>query len=144
MWIEKQLIVAFLVVGGGWLAGQPVAVLGQERGTGAIQAIEEAFSRGDVETLLHRAAPQVEIAVFEPSRLYSRGQARYVLRTFFRAYPPRRFVLRDYFETHSGWFAEGDFWHVRGEEPLRIYLRLRQRAGRWELREILVEEGEHR
>lgn len=107
---------------------------------GAIMEVQDAFARGDFETLLDRAASRMEIALLEGSRYYSRGQARYVLKTFFERHPPRRFVLKDYYRTTRGWYAEGDYWYANGARPLRVYLKLRYRGGVWELREILVEE----
>ncbi|GIV61261.1 MAG: hypothetical protein KatS3mg044_0127 [Rhodothermaceae bacterium] len=134
-----RTLLSFLILA--WLGIPPGQVLAQTRGAGLLQVLEEAFGRGDVEALIERAAPRVEIAFFEPSRPYSQGQARYVLKMFFRDYPPRRFRLRDSYRTHNGWLAEGDYWYGRQREPLRVYLRLQRRGARWELREILVEEG---
>jgi hypothetical protein len=111
----------------------------QETVSGVVLQLEDALARGDVEALLDQASERIGITLFEANRYYSRGQARYVLKTFFEEHPPRRFVLRNYYKTRGGWFAEGDFWYERGERPLRVYLRLRWWRDRWELRELLIE-----
>ncbi len=111
----------------------------QKAVSGVVLQLEDALARGDVEALLDHASERIGITVFDANRYYSRRQARYVLRTFFEEHPPRRFSLRNYYKTRSGWFAEGDFWYERGERPLRVYLRLRWWRDRWELRELLIE-----
>ena len=109
-------------------------------GNGAIMEVQHAFANGDFETLLDRASHRMEIAIFEASRYYSRGQARYVLKTFFQQHPPRQFVLKDYYRTTRGWYAEGDYWYVNATRPLKVYLRLQLRGRQWELREVLIEQ----
>jgi hypothetical protein len=113
--------------------------IAQNAVSGIVLKLEDALERGDVEALLDHASKRIGITIFDANRYYSQGQARYVLKTFFERYPPSRFVLRDYYKTRNGWFAEGDYWYRRGKRPLRIYLRLRWWQDRWELRELLIE-----
>jgi len=106
--------------------------------------VRGAISRGDLPVLLDHAADRVEIALFGESKRYSKAQARYVLQDFFNTYRPRRFVFRDHSQTDRGWFAEGEFWYGRADRPLRLYVLLRLRDHRWELREIIIEERTRR
>ena len=142
--IRETMRLKVLTLGGmligvlAWTPGHRAAA--QETVSGVVLQLEHALASGDVDALLDHASERIGITLFEANRYYSRGQARYVLKTFFAEHPPRRFVLREYYETQGGWFAEGDFWYERGERPLRVYLRLRWWRDRWELRELLVEQ----
>lgn len=102
--------------------------------------LQAAFAEGDAPALLRHAATHVEIALFGASKLYSQGQALYVMQDFFGKHPPDKFVFRDYAHTKGGSFAEGDYWSRRSERPLRVYVRLRVQGDDWEVREVLIEE----
>ncbi len=116
-------------------------VYGQVARTRPMIHLQDALAHGNVEQIMTHVRKGLEINLFSRRRAYSRGQARYVLKRFFKSYPPRRFVLRDDYESKKGWFVAGDYWYGNRREPLRLYLRLRQRDKEWELRELIVEEN---
>ena len=105
-----------------------------------LEDITTAFAGGNSRTLLKDGADRIEVFLFENSTLYSRGQAVYVLDSFFRQYPPRRCVLRESVKADESWFAAGHYWHEASERPLLVYMGLRLRDNRWELREIRIDE----
>ncbi len=107
-----------------------------------LKPIEKAFSTGDVAALAARSADRIEIAVFGRSRLYSRSQARFVLKDLFSQYPPQRFQFSEPSRTSKGLFAVGSYRYSIDDDPLTVYVRLRKDGEAWVLREILVEKSE--
>jgi hypothetical protein len=105
-----------------------------------IEKVQDAFADGDAYALLGGASDRVEIALLGRSRLYSRQQAVHVMLDFFRRYPPEGFTLQSQDREEGSWFATGLYRHRHAEHPLQVYLRLRLRDDRWELREVRVEE----
>ena len=112
---------------------------GQEAAA-ALAQVERAFEEGDARGLLEGAADRVEIAVLEAPMLYSRAQATYVMRDFFRLHPPERFALQEAAQSDGSLFAPGLYWSMGQDGPFQVYVRLRQKARAWELREIRVEQ----
>lgn len=104
-----------------------------------LQEVETALAEGDVTALARRSADRVEVTLFGSASMYSRGQAMYVLAEFFREYPPVRAALSDPSRSGGNWFALGQYFYERGEQPLRVFVRLRHKGGRWELREVRIE-----
>ncbi|MEQ9103971.1 MAG: DUF4783 domain-containing protein [Rhodothermales bacterium] len=104
-----------------------------------LQEFRAAVLQADAAALARQAAPTVEIALFGESKRYSRSQATLLLRTFFSDWPPDTFRLVDFTKTTSGWFLEGHYATVAGDE-LRFYVRMRLTDGRWLIRELLIEE----
>lgn len=106
---------------------------------GLLDEVETALETGDVTALSRRSADRVELTLFGAASMYSRGQAMYVMADFFREFPPVRAALREPSRSGSNWFALGEYYYERADEPLRVFVRLRSKAGRWELREVRIE-----
>lgn len=106
---------------------------------GVLHEVETALEQGDVAALGRRSAERIELTLFGSASMYSRGQAMYVLAEFFREYPPIRASLSEPSRSGGNWFALGEYFFERGEQPLRVFVRLRNKAGRWELREVRIE-----
>ncbi len=121
--------------------GVPSAVA-QDLPQPELEKVEEAFSTADVGALHAMFSDRVEIAVFARSRLYSRSQARIVLKDLFNEYPPQHFELSTPSETSKGLFAAGTYRYSANEEPFKVYIRLRKTGDKWTLREILVDKVE--
>jgi hypothetical protein len=115
------------------------ASFAQDRSTSVLSAIERAFSTSDADSIADMSAGRVEIAVLGKSRLYSRRQARYVLKDFFDQYPPLQVTLSEPSSTEKGIFAAGTYRFATDREPLRLYVRLRRDEPSWVLREIVLE-----
>ncbi len=121
-----------------WI-GTTQFALAQQPNRPELQRVEKAFSEADVDALSNMSADRVEIAVFGRSRLYSRSQARFILKELFDQYPPMRFELSAPSQTEKGLFAAGSYRYSMEQEPLRVYVRLRKSGESWSLREILVD-----
>jgi len=114
--------------------------MAQQDPRSALETVQAAIERGDVDSIVDQASEQIEIAVFGSSKLYSKTQARYILTDFFAEYPPRGFRFEDPSTTSRGLFVEGAYRHAGGDAPLRIYVQLRRVDSEWLLRELLIEE----
>jgi len=100
--------------------------------------VEQALSEGNVNALLGTVSPRVAIAVSGESREYSRTQAEYVLKSFFAKHPPAGFSVRTLSETEQGAFLAGKYRVSGVAREIDVYLRLRDRRGAWELRELII------
>jgi len=106
---------------------------------GIVQDLGSAFSAGDAQALLDRAADRVEISLFGTRTYYSRAQALYVLRDFFKKHPPRRFESDEIAEAGTTYFVTGRYWHTRTDQPLQMYVRVTTEGDGWHLQEVRVE-----
>jgi hypothetical protein len=100
--------------------------------------LANALTGGDAEALLANGSDRVEVSLFGTRTYYSRAQALYVLRDFFKKYGPRRFEADDVAEAGQMYFVTGRYWHLRAERPLRIYLRVSLQNESWRLHEVRV------
>lgn len=111
----------------------------QEGGTEALDELSTAIAAGDVSGIVAHAADRIDISILGAGALYSRSQARYVLEEFFRDHQPVRFSVQELSQRDGNWFASGSYWSVGGASRLTMYLRLKQKDGGWELRELRVD-----
>lgn len=118
-----------------------VTVFAQSRSAAPLSKIEQAFSKGDVDAIAALSADRVEIAVLGTSRLYSRTQAKFVLKEFFGKYPPVRAKFSEPSTTDKGLFAAGTYRHTANNKSLRLYVTLRKDASSWAVREIHVDKA---
>ena len=112
----------------------------QERssvGEAALHEIYNALQARDVERLTSRAANRVDLTIFGSSELLSRSQAKYVVQEFVRTYPPVRIKVNDTSPSDGNWFSSASYWYENADEPLTVYVRLREKSSQdWELREL--------
>lgn len=102
-------------------------------------ALQDAIQRGDINALTSLSADRLEVTLFGAASMYSRGQAMYVLADFFRQYPPQRVRFGDGSRSGANWFLMGEYYFEGGDQPLRIFVRLRTKDGRSELRELRID-----
>lgn len=108
------------------------------------ERVVRAFERGDALVLLGGdATSHLEVGLMGENRLYSRSQAAYVLQKFFKTHPPARFELQDTSRVGGNRFVAGRYFSRSDAEPLRVYVRFREREGQWELREIHIDRRRH-
>lgn len=100
--------------------------------------LQTAFVEGDARALLETASERLAVSLFGARSFYSRAQAAYVLRDFFKEYPPQRFQVRTESHTPTNYLLVGRYWHARTQQPLRVYLHLRYRD-QWGLEEVRIE-----
>ncbi len=111
----------------------------QEPPPEALEAVQRAIARGSASGVLAGAAEQVEVAVLGRSTVYSRSQALYVLSEFFKQHPPASVAFGRASEAEGSVFVPGAYTAAGAEAPFQVYLRLRQKGARLELKEIRFE-----
>lgn len=104
-----------------------------------VQDLGSAFSNGDAQALLDHATDRVEISLFGTRTYYSRAQALYVLRDFFKKHPPQRFESDEVAEAGTTYFVTGRYWHLRTDQPLQLYVRVSTESEDWNLHEVRIE-----
>ncbi len=124
------LLLSLATISGAWA---------QSGSEAPLAVVQRALSRASVDSIIALSSDRIEIAVLGKSKLYSKAQARYVLKDFFDRYPPVRVTFRNPSATDKGIFAAGSYRHTADGEPLRVYVRLRRDDASWSLREIVVE-----
>ena len=131
-----SLLLAFWFAGAGITPPDPLPTAAEQD---VFAMIERSFGDGDAPALRSLMADYTEIRLPDNSGLYSRAQTGYVLRAFFRSYPPERFVLKRRFSGPSGWYASGHYWHTRGSAALTVSIQLEERGNRTVIRSLVVE-----
>lgn len=134
------------------LAGSPM--LGPDAGVAYAQTtpdsttlvrVERAFRSGDVESLLDGAADRLDIIIFGKGASYSRAQAALVLSDFFRRNPPGRVSFEQEVLAEDRRSMIGKYWASNGHtDPVAVFVRLRARGPRWQLRSIRIEDASGR
>lgn len=109
-----------------------------EVGSATLERIKETLLRGDFDGLVQNFSDRVDLTIFGTSELLSRSQAKYVVKEFFRRYPPRQVILNKTTPSDGNWFASASYWHHDSVEPFLINIRMRAVDGRWELRELRI------
>lgn len=102
--------------------------------------VERAFRSGNVNTLLDGAADRLDVIIFGKGASYSRAQAALVLTDFFRRNPPGRVAFEQEVLAEDRRSMIGQYWVAEGNgEPVSVFVRLRARGPRWQLRSIRIE-----
>lgn len=104
----------------------------------ALNALVKAFEDGDAESVMRHSGQRLDVSLFGMSKLFSRSQAGYVLRDFFKEHRPERLHVTDTSGSAGNWFAAGRYWYGGGDAPLAVYFRLRFGEDEWELREVRI------
>ncbi len=103
-----------------------------------VDSIEKALNKGDVSKLLSHGSDRIAVAVFGEAREYSQAQAEFVLKDFFKTHQVRAFSFDESSTTERGMFVQGRLLHKSSDRALRVFVRLRMRQSKWELREIII------
>ena len=106
-----------------------------------LASIRTAFASGSASELVSGTADRLEVSVLGEGMLYTKGQAHYVLRDFFKAHPPKSFEINKVARAGESWFVSGRYLSNKNGAPYRVYVRLRQMAserGGWSIQEIHI------
>lgn len=102
--------------------------------------VERAFRSGDVDNLLDGASDRLDVIIFGKGASYSRAQAALVLSDFFRRNPPSRVAFEQEVLAEDRRSMIGRYWVANGDaDPVSVFVRLRARGPRWQLRSIRIE-----
>ncbi len=104
------------------LGSKPEVVWGQAD-TLNLVVVLNGLSEGNADVLVSHAEDYLELALLEQPRRYTRSQALYVLRKFFRAYAPAGFRLDRSMTQGDEWWLTGRYTVLGGGQALRFYLR---------------------
>lgn len=104
------------------LGSKPEVVWGQAD-TLNLVVVLNGLSEGNADVLVAHAEDYLELALLEQPRRYTRSQALYVLRKFFRAYAPVGFKLDRSMTQGEEWWLTGRYTVLGGGPALRFYLR---------------------
>lgn len=104
------------------LGAKPEVVWGQAD-TLNLVVVLNGLSEGNADVLVAHAEDYLELALLEQPRRYTRSQALYVLREFFRAYAPAGFRLDRSMTQEEEWWLTGRYTVLGEEQTLRFYLR---------------------
>jgi hypothetical protein len=106
----------------------------------SLDRVEEAFRTGDADALLIGAADRLDVIIFGKGASYSRAQAELVLSDFFRRHPPARVSFEQEVLAEDRRSVIGEYWVADNHaEPISVFVRLRARGPRWQLRSIRIE-----
>lgn len=109
-----------------------------------LDRIEASFRAGDAGALMASAGEPIDLAIFGHGASYSRSQAVLVLLDFFRRHPPEEVSFQEEVVGEDRRSVVGQYREVGSEEASAIFVRLRARAGRWEIRSIRIERSSRR
>lgn len=103
--------------------------------------IESAFRASDAGALLAEAADPLDLAIFGYGASYSRSQAALVLADFFRRFPPATVRFEEEVVAEDRRSVIGQYREAGATEAAAVFVRLRARDGRWEIRSIRIDRG---
>lgn len=107
--------------------------------TTVLHRVEAAFRAGDAAALLADAAEPLDLAIYGQGASYTRSQAALVLHDFFRRYPPEEVRLEEEVVSEDRRSLVGHYREAGALQPAAVFVRLRARDGRWEIRSIRIE-----
>ena len=111
----------------------------------ALDRVEDAFRAGSADALLDGASDRLDIIIFGKGASYSRAQAALVLTEFFRRNPPVRVTFEQEVLAEDRRSMIGEYWVAENHaEPISVFVRLRARGPRWQLRSIRIERSNGR
>jgi hypothetical protein len=106
--------------------------------------VESAFRAGDAAGLLAEAAEPVDLAIFGQGASYTRSQAALVLQDFFRRHPPAQVAFEEEVVSENRRSVIGHYREAGAGAPSAVFVRLRARGDRWEIRSIRIERAGRR
>jgi hypothetical protein len=120
------------------------AAVGAAMDTLIVEHIESSFRAGNPAVLLAHAAEPLDVAIYGHGASYSRSQAALVLMDFFRRHPPAAVTFREEVASENRRSIVGHYQEAGSAEPSAVFVRLRARDGRWEIRSIRIERAGRR
>jgi hypothetical protein len=110
------------------------------QGNPSLDAISQALSAGDVETLSKYFADNVEISIQDNEQLYPKAKAKSVVSDFFGNNKPKSFqqVHQGTSRESSDHYCIGNLSATKGN--YRVYLYLKSNGGKLQINEIRFDE----
>ena len=109
----------------------------------AVHRVVQAFEEGTPETLFAPSAERIDVSVLGSRSYYSRSQAFYVMRDYFRQHAPRAFAVSRTAQAETSLFVMGTYHHAQADAPVRVMVRFDARNTSqdtaWIFREVRIE-----
>lgn len=103
----------------------------------SLAQIEQGLRKGEMELILPYLHDPVEIAIGGKAKMYSRTQASYVLKDFFKMHPPRGFTFMHRGRSENVVYAIGAY-HGQGEQwDVSVFGRMER--GRYQVEQLRFE-----
>ena len=100
--------------------------------------IQEAIESGNGESLASKSSSFVEVTLLGNSTLYSRAQAGYILKEFFREHPPSNFKIQRRMNVGNDWYMYGNYRNSSENASYRLEVRIRRNGDRYEIKNIRI------
>ncbi len=102
-----------------------------------LSQIEQGLRKGEVALLVPYLHDPLEIAISGKAKMYSRTQAEYVLRDFFKVHPPKGFTFMHRGRSENVLYAIG-VYHAQSEQwDVSVFGRVEQ--GRYRVEQLRFE-----
>ncbi len=113
------------------------AILSAQTTEQNLSQIERGLRKGEVALILPYLHDPVEIAIGGKAKMYSRIQAEYVLKDFFKSHPPKGFTFMHRGRSENVLYAIGTY-HAQGEQwDVSIFGRVER--GRYQVEQLRFE-----
>ncbi len=103
-----------------------------------LSKIRDAIALGNANALASQSSAYVEVSLFGAGRLYSRSQATYILKDFFKEYPPGAFSFKRKLHVGDDWYLYGNYMNYSGNAFYRMEIRIHKYRGRYEIKNIRI------
>jgi len=111
--------------------------LGFQTAEQSLSQIEQGLRKGEVKLILPYLHDPVEIAISGKAKMYSRTQAEYVLKDFFKSHPPRGFTFMHRGRSENVLYAIGAY-HAQSEQwDVSVFGRIER--GRYQVEQLRFE-----
>jgi len=111
--------------------------LGFQTAEQSLAQIEQGLRKGEVKLILPYLHDPVEIAISGKAKMYSRTQAEYVLKDFFKSHPPRGFTFMHRGRSENVLYAIGAY-HAQSEQwDVSVFGRIER--GRYQVEQLRFE-----
>ena len=130
----KKLIVLGLL----FLASIPSQARMQDDIDHIVLYIQQAIENGNAASLVNKSSSYVEVTLLGNSTMYSRSQAGYILKEFFRENPPSDFAFQRRLNVGNDWYVYGSYRNKTEKASYRMEIRIRRNGERYEIKNIRI------
>ncbi|MBX2818940.1 MAG: DUF4783 domain-containing protein [Rhodothermaceae bacterium] len=100
--------------------------------------IQQAIESGNAESLVNKSSSYVEVTLLGNTTMYSRAQAGYILREFFREHPPSDFAFQRRLNVGTDWYMYGSYRNGAQNQVYRMEVRIRRNGEGYEIKNIRI------
>lgn len=136
--IKKFFIYTFVTIAlAGATSNQKLYAYFQTDPGETFNIVQRAISKGDVRMISKYTSAYTEMSILGATTTYSRAQAAYILKAFFKQHPPEQFAFQHKLRVGKDWFIHGRYRNRDGR-PYRLEMMLRWSGQRFEIKSINI------